>query len=128
MTGLEVASVYLAANILILIWLAFRVVTHRARGKISMGDGGSSDLATAIRVHGNATEYIPAMMVGLIALAFLQAPNWAIHALGATFTLGRLMHPVGMSGGPIQLRQFGILLTWLCMVILSLALLYYVFT
>lgn len=128
MTGLEVASVYIAANILILVWLAFRVVTHRARGKISMGDGGSSDLATAIRVHGNATEYIPAMLVGLIALAFLQAPNWVIHALGATFTLGRLMHPMGMTGGPIQLRQLGILLTWLCMVILSLVLLYFVFT
>ena len=128
MPGLEVASVYIAANILILVWLAFRVVTHRARGKISMGDGGSSDLATAIRVHGNATEYIPAMLVGLIALAFLQAPSWVIHALGATFTLGRLMHPMGMTGGPIQLRQLGILLTWLCMVILSLVLLYFVFT
>ncbi len=128
MTGLEVASVYIAANILILIWLAFRVVTHRFRGKISMGDGGSSDLATAIRVHGNATEYIPAMLVGLIALAFLQAPNWAIHGLGAAFTLGRLLHPVGMSGGPIQLRQLGIMLSWLSMIILSLALLYYAFT
>lgn len=128
MTGLEVASVYIAANILILIWLAFRVVTHRFRGKISMGDGGSSDLATAIRVHGNASEYIPAMLVGLIALAFLQAPNWAIHGLGAAFTLGRLLHPVGMSGGPIQLRQLGIMLSWTTMIILSLALLYYAFT
>ena len=128
MTGLEVASVYVAVNILILVWLAFRVVTHRARGKISLGDGGSDDLAVAIRVHGNASEYIPAMLVGLMALAFLSAPNWVIHALGATFTLGRLMHPIGMTRGPIQLRQIGILLTWLCLVILSLVLLYYVFT
>lgn len=128
MTGLEVASVYIAANILILIWLAFRVVTHRFRGKISMGDGGSSELATAIRVHGNASEYIPAMLVGLVALAFLQAPNWAIHGLGAGFTLGRLLHPVGMSGGPMLLRQLGIMLSWTTMIILSLALLYYAFT
>lgn len=128
MTGLETASVYIAVNILILIWLAFRVVSHRFRGKISTGDGGSDDLATAIRVHGNATEYIPAMLIGLLALAFLQAPSWLIHALGVTFTIGRLMHPIGMTNGPIQFRQFGILLSWACMVILALALLYYVFT
>ena len=127
MSGLEVASVYIAANILILVWLAFRVVSRRFRGRISMGDGGSDELATAIRVHGNATEYIPATLVGLIALAFLQAPNWAIHALGVAFTLGRLMHPIGMTSGPLILRQLGVILTWISMVILSLALLYFVF-
>ena len=68
------------------------------------------------------------MLVGLLALAFLQAPVWAIHALGAVFTLGRLMHPIGMTNGPIQFRQVGVLLTWICMVILSLALLYFAFT
>lgn len=128
MSGLEVASVYVAANILILVWLAFRVVSHRFRGRISLGDGGSEDLAVAIRVHGNASEYIPAMLVGLLALAFLEVPVWIIHALGATFTVSRLLHPVGMTTGPIQLRQVGVLLTWLCMVILSLVLLYFVFT
>jgi len=128
MSALEVASVYIAVNILILIWLAFRVVSRRFRGKISQGDGGSDDLAIAIRVHGNASEYIPGMLVGLLVLAFLQAPTWAIHALGIAFTLGRLMHVVGMSSGPIQFRQVGILLTWSTMVILSLVMLYLVFT
>ncbi len=128
MSALEVASVYIAVNILILIWLAFRVVSRRFRGKISQGDGGSDDLAIAIRVHGNASEYIPGMLVGLLVLAFLQAPTWAIHALGIAFTLGRLMHVVGMSSGPIQFRQVGILLTWSSMIILSLVMLYLVFT
>ncbi len=127
MSALSVASVYVAVNILILVWLAVRVVGRRFRGKISMGDGGSDDLATAIRVHGNATEYIPAMLVGLLVLAFLDVPVWIIHALGATFTFGRLIHPIGMTGGPIQFRQVGILLTWICMVILSLVLLYFAF-
>lgn len=128
MSGLEVASVYIAVNILILIWLAFRVVSHRRRGKVSLGDGGSEDLARAIRAHGNATEYIPIMLIGLLALAFIQVPNWAIHALGIAFTLGRLIHPMGMTSGPIQLRQLGIVLTWTSLVILSLVLLYHVFT
>jgi len=128
MSGLQVAGVYIAINILILVWLAVRVVSRRRSGKISIGDGGSDDLAVAIRVHGNATEYIPAMMVGLLALAFLQSPVWSLHALGIAFTLGRVMHAFGMGGGPIIFRQLGMMLTWLAMVIVSLAILYFAFT
>ena len=128
MSALQVASVYIAINILILLWLAFRVVSHRFRGKISMGDGGSEDLAVAIRVHGNAAEYTPAMLIGLLALAFLHAPVWSIHALGIGFTLGRVSHAIGMGSGPVILRQLGMMLTWTAMVILSLALLYLVFS
>lgn len=128
MTALQVAAVYIAVNILILIYLAVRVVAGRRKDQVSMGDGGSESLATAIRVHGNATEYIPAALVGLLALAFLSAPIWAIHALGISFTLGRLLHAIGMARGPIQFRQLGMVLTWTPMVILSLALLYLAFT
>jgi len=128
MSELQVASVYIAINMLILVWLAFRVVSRRRSGKISIGDGGSDDLAVAIRVHGNASEYIPATLVGFLALAFLQSPVWSLHALGITFTLGRLMHVFGMGSGPIIFRQLGVLLTWLTMVIVSLAILYHAFT
>lgn len=128
MSGLQVVGVYIAVNLLILVWLAIGVVSRRFRGKISIGDGGSDDLAVAIRVHGNASEYIPATLIGLLALAFLESPVWSLHALGITFTLGRLMHAFGMGGGPIVFRQMGILLSWLTMVILSLALLYFAFT
>ena len=128
MSALQVASVYIAINILLLVWLAFRVVSRRFRGKISMGDGGSEDLAKAIRVHGNASEYTPAMLIGLLALAFLQGPVWSIHALGIGFTVGRISHAIGMGSGPLILRQLGMVLTWTAMVILSLALLYLVFS
>ena len=128
MTSLQVASVYIAVNILILVYLSLRVVQRRFKGKVSIGDGGSNDLAVAIRVHGNAAEYIPATLVGLLALAFLSAPIWAIHAFGIPLTLGRILHAIGMSRGPLVFRQLGVLLTWGVMVILSLALLYYAFT
>ena len=128
MTELQVAAVYIAVNILILIYLAVRVVAGRRKSQVSIGDGGSESLGTAIRVHGNATEYIPATLVGLLALAFLSAPIWAIHALGVSFTLGRLLHAIGMARGPIVFRQLGMVLTWAAMVILSLALLYLAFT
>ena len=40
MSALQVASVYIAINILMLVWFAMRVVARRFRGKISMGDVG----------------------------------------------------------------------------------------
>ena len=128
MSALQVAGVYIAIYILMLVWFGLRVVARRFRGKISMGDGGSDDLARAIRVHGNASEYVPPMLVGLLALAFLDAPVWALHALGIGFTLGRIMHAFGMSGAPIILRQLGMVLTWTAMGIVSLAILYFAFT
>jgi len=128
MSALQVASVYIAINILMLVWFAMRVVARRFRGKISMGDGGSEDLARAIRVHGNASEYTPPMLIGLLVLAFLESPIWGLHGLGIGFTLGRLMHAVGMSGGPLILRQLGMVLTWTAMGVVSLAILYLVFT
>ena len=127
MTGLQAASVYIAVNILILVWLALRVVSRRFKGKISIGDGGSEDLAIAIRVHGNASEYIPPMLIGLLGLALMDGAVPVIHALGIAFTVARLSHVLGMSRGPIVARQLGILVTWASMVILSLALLYHAF-
>jgi len=128
MSALQVAGVYIAINILMLVWFALRVVRHRFSGKISMGDGGSEPLARAIRVHGNATENIPAALVGLLALAFLQGPVWSLHVIGIMFTLGRISHSIGMDGGPVLCRQVGMLLTWISLVIVSLALLYFAFT
>ena len=128
MSALQVAGVYVAINLLMLVWLAFRVVTHRFRGKISMGDGGSEPLAIAIRVHGNAAENIPPMLIGLLAFAFLNGPIWGLHALGIGFTIGRVLHAVGMGGGPLIFRQLGMMLTWTAMGIVSLALLYLAFS
>lgn len=128
MSALQVAGVYIAINILMLVWFGLRVVARRFRGKISMGDGGSEDLARAIRVHGNASEYTPPMLIGLLALAFLESPVWALHGLGIAFTLGRLLHAIGMSGGPLIARQLGMVLTWTAMGIVSLAILYFAFT
>lgn len=128
MTTLEAATVYVAANFLIMLWLTLRVIARRRSGRISMGDGGSEDLAKAIRTHGNAQEYIPLAMIGLVGLSLLQVPVWQIHALGGAFTIGRLLHPLGMAGGPLLLRQLGMVLTLLSYAGFALALLVAVFT
>jgi hypothetical protein len=112
MTVLSAAALYAGINILLLFLLSFRVVGSRMRTKISLGSGGDPDLELRIRTHGNAAEYIPASMLGLIVLALLAVPVWAIHALGGVFTLGRLLHAVGLSATLLWARQFGMALTW----------------
>ena len=127
MTSLEVAAVYVAVNMLLLIYLALRVVSVRQFARVSVGTGGNETLELRTRVHGNATEYIPAMLVGLVVAAMMGLPAWAIHVGGGLFTLGRVMHMIGMGGNILPLRAGGILLSWITMILVAGALLYHAF-
>ena len=99
MNDMQVAGVYIAVNIILLVYLALRVVGNRRRGRVPIGDGGDERLALAIRVHGNASENIPLAMIGLVAMVSMQAGAMLIHICGGAFTLGRLIHAFGYSKG-----------------------------
>lgn len=115
MTPFAAAAIYIGVNILILWYLSFRVVGRRRSAQVSLGTGGDSDLEIRSRTHGNASEYIPITMVGLLALSQFATPLWAIHAIGATFTIGRLLHALGLSRTLLPARAGGMVLTWLGM-------------
>jgi uncharacterized membrane protein YecN with MAPEG domain len=102
-------------------------VRQRQRHKVALGDGGVPELAQAIRAFGNATEYVPAAMVGIAVLALVEAPPLAIHLTGFFLFAGRLLHGFGLSrsGGASFARAIGITLTWLAYVFASVALLFY---
>ncbi|MEH6745135.1 MAPEG family protein [Hyphomonas sp.] len=125
MTSLEAAGVYVAINMLLLIYLAFRVVSVRQSAKVSIGTGGNEMLELRTRVHGNATEYIPSMLVGLVVMALMGLPVWTLHVAGGVFTLGRVMHVIGLGGTVMPMRAGGILLSWIAMVLTALAILYH---
>jgi len=118
MSPLQIAAMYIAANILILIWLSFRVVAWRRKSRGVANDAIPDGLARAIRVHGNASEYIPAAMLGLLVIALLAptGPGWVVHVIGVVFTAGRVMHAIGYSRTILLLRQLGIVLTWGAMI------------
>lgn len=124
MSALEAAGLYIGLNILLMVYLAFRVVGQRFRTKTSIGDGGHPELALAIRVHANAAEYVPVAVGALLALALLDAPLWAIHAAGGTFTLARLAHAIGFGGGILIGRQLGTMLTWLSLIAMAAGLIF----
>lgn len=129
---LKVAAFYAGLNILILLVLALLVVGGRRRHKIKLGDGDNEAFTRAIRAHANATEYIPAALVGLLIMALLVPPAaqsnaWGVllHAGGASLTLGRIFHGLGLHAGTLNAgRVLGTLLTFVSYLLIGGGLLY----
>lgn len=127
MLRLEIAAIYIGVNVLLLLALAVLVGLGRRRHKIVLGDAGNADFQRSVRAHGNASEYIPAGLVGLLTLALLDpaAPLWLLHAAGLSLTGGRLLHGVGLHAGALNAgRMLGMLLTWTAFVLIGAGLIY----
>jgi uncharacterized membrane protein YecN with MAPEG domain len=127
MLRLEIAAVYAGINILLLMVLAFLVMLGRRKHKIVLGDAGNEDFQRAVRAHANASEYIPAALVGLVTLALFDpaTPMWLLHASGISLTAGRILHGFGLHAGALNFgRVFGMVLTWVAMLLIGCGLLY----
>ena len=121
---------YAALNALILLILSMRVAQARFRTQTAIGDGGKPEMAAPRRAHANSAEYVPVALILLWALASpLGRSIWVIHGMGATFTIGRILHAIGLSGstGPSSLRFAGMVLTWIAYVVGIAGVLWFVF-
>lgn len=116
---------YAALNGLLVLALAMLVVRGRVVTQTEIGDGGHAVMQRAMRAHGNAIEYLPIFLILLLALAEIAAPLWLIHAIGATGTLGRVLHAIGLSTttGRSFGRGVGTLLTWIAILAAAIAIL-----
>lgn len=120
-----IAPIYVALSALLVLALAFRVISLRRGRKIGLGDGGDTAMACAIRAHANALENLPMALLLLVLFEMGGASAWAVHAYGGTLLVARAWHCVGLSGSPgiSAGRLYGTLLTWLVLVGLSVQLL-----
>jgi uncharacterized membrane protein YecN with MAPEG domain len=121
----QAAALWTSLNLLLLLVLSLLVVRQRRRHAVPLGDGGVPQLTHAIRAFGNATEYAPAGIAGLIALAAVAAPPAAVHVAGLLLLCGRIAHGVALSrsGASSVLRSAGMLLTWVAYIFEVVALL-----
>ncbi len=121
------AALWTGLNLLTLLALAFLVVRARQTHKVMLGDQNVPELTRAVRVHGNATEYVPALLASLAVLVAVGASQYVIHAVGALTFFGRVLHAFGLSrnSGVTRGRLIGTVLTWLAFIVAGLALLYY---
>jgi uncharacterized protein len=113
MSAMQAASLYIGLNIFILLALIALVIAYRLQHKVVIGDGGHPSLIRAIRAHGNATEVMPVVLIGLLGLASVGTSALIIHAIGIALTLGRALHAYGLSNdeGPSFGRMVGMLLS-----------------
>src|SRR5207244_6466591 len=94
--------------------LSIRVVRSRVGPeRPGLGDGGNPLMLRVIRGHANFAEYVPLVLL-LIGIAELGGlPKWALHLLGVTLLIGRLLHGYALSftQGFVAGRSIGIALT-----------------
>lgn len=88
----QVTAIYAALLTLIALFLAYNVTLVRRRRRISLLDGGSRELARAMRAHGNLVEYAPFFLVLLLIAENAGASGLLLHALGAVFVTARIVH------------------------------------
>ena len=121
------AALWVGLNLILLLVLSVRVVRLRRRHGVVFGDGEVADLAQAVRAFGNATEYVPAALIGVVVLALLGAQPLLIHAAGLLLFVGRVAHAWGLSrsGGASAPRAVGVVVTWVAYILTAVTLIFY---
>ena len=120
---LTITAVYGSFLALFLIVLTLPVIKLRRGLKVGLGDGGHKSLQQAIRVHGNAAEFIPMFVILLAIFELNHASAIAAHIFGAVFLAARLAHAWGLYGsaGVSIGRMIGVLGTFGCIIGLAMA-------
>ncbi|MBK4725816.1 MULTISPECIES: MAPEG family protein [Erwiniaceae] len=108
-----VSALYVVLGTLFILKFLLDVVRLRRQYRVSIGDGGVSDLQLAIRIHGNAVENIPIALFLLVMMEMNGADIWMLHLLGLFFFFGRLMHAYGLRSRTVLWRRNGMILTLL---------------
>jgi uncharacterized membrane protein YecN with MAPEG domain len=106
-------ALYVGLNLLLTFVLAINVVRHRFKGD-------SADqvvLEKAVRAHGNNTEYVPIILVGLGVITMMGASAQTISILGGTLFVARLFHAYGIQQAKVPniFGMVGNMATWLVM-------------
>jgi hypothetical protein len=112
---------YAAVLALIIVALGINVTVHRARLKISLGDGGDPLMLRMIRLHGNAIEYVPLALVLMLTYEINGGMHIALHIIGIALIAGRLIQTAAMwsTATPGLGRGSGQTLTWLSIAALA---------
>src|SRR3990167_7761144 len=99
------AALWVGLHILLMLVLSLLVVRLRSKHKVFLGDEGIPELAQAIRAFGNASEYVPPGLAGLIVLDITNT---------APLLVRRITHAIGLSNsvGTSIPRAMGMTLTW----------------
>ena len=95
--SVPIAGFYAALCALLVLVLALRVIALRWSTRTGIGDGGDRRLARAIRIHGNAIEYVPIALILLLAAELSRASPALLHGCGIVLVASRAAHALGLA-------------------------------
>lgn len=113
-----VSALYVVLGALLLIKLSLDVVKLRTEYRVAYGDGGFYELQTAIRIHGNAVEYLPIGVMLLVVLEMNGGANWTLHSCGLLLMAGRLLHYYGLHQREYRWRRAAMSATYSALVLM----------
>ena len=91
-----ITALYASVLALLMLVLALRIIRLRWKLRVGIGDGGDKAMSRAIRVHGNATEYVPIVLLLLLVAELNHASSTLLHACGIVFVVARILHALGL--------------------------------
>jgi uncharacterized membrane protein YecN with MAPEG domain len=114
-------SFFVCAGLLGLLAVALLSNVGRLRGKtrVFIGDGGNTELITAMRVQANFVENVPLALI-LIWLVSTFYGAATIAALSILLVVARVLHAAGMLGYLPYGRTVGATVTLLVLVVSSI--------
>ena len=122
MGHLPVTLLYASLLGLLLVFLSIQVLRYRVRANVK----GAETAASMSRVQGNFVEYVPMAVILMALLESAGAPALALHILGCSLVVARVLHVIGLGyvGSRNYPRMIGALLTFLILAALGMAGLY----
>jgi uncharacterized membrane protein YecN with MAPEG domain len=117
-----ITGLYASICGLLLVFMAVRVSYTRGKQKVDLGDGGKDPMLRAIRLHGNAAEYIPISLILMFFLELQGSAHWFLHLCGIVLVISRLLHMQGLMQSRTLTpgRLVGTGLGWALIVVMSL--------
>ena len=118
---LHITSLFAALLALLIIFLAYKVVTFRQKKKVGIGDAGDKGGQLAIRAHANALEYIPMLLILMGMYEVNGGSSLVLYIIGSLIVIARIIHAMGLSrsAGTSFGRFYGTLITWIMTITLA---------
>ena len=95
---MHITLLYAGALAFLFLVLSIKVIRGRSgKDGVNLGDGGKPDMLRVIRGHGNFAEYVPLILLMMAMLESAGLAPWALHAIGASLLVARLLHGYALS-------------------------------
>ena len=117
------SQIFFSFLALLALFLAYKITMIRGKEGIGIGDGENKTMARAIRVQANFLENLLPFAMLFVVYELAGGNHYVLLLSGVVFCAARVMHAEGLgkSAGRTFGRYWGTALTWLVLLVLSVA-------